>query len=69
MRVVMNKMYLTPTFYRPGLVVILFSFLIAGCAETRYDDTTRKYSMGKEENAKAYILWKSAPIPYMKPKE
>lgn len=54
MRVVMNKMYLTPTFYRLGLVVILLSFLMAGCAETRYDDTTRKYSMGKEENAKAY---------------
>jgi len=54
----MNKTYLIPTFYRLGPVVLLFSTLIAGCAgmpsETRYDDTTRKYSMGKEDNAMTY---------------
>lgn len=55
MRIVMNKMCLSPSFHRFGKVVILITFFVSGCAcspsEVRYDDTTRKYSIGRDGTA------------------
>jgi len=54
----MNKLRLTPTFHRFGKAAILISFLLGGCAgspsEVRYDDTTRDYSIGKDDSANVY---------------
>ncbi len=54
----MNKLRLTPTFHRFGKAVILISFLLGGCAgsptEVRYDDTTRDYSIDKDDSANVY---------------
>lgn len=54
----MNKMCHTPTFYRLGTALLLFSFLIAGCAgspsEVRYDDTMKTYVSAENENANTY---------------
>ncbi len=54
----MNKMFLNPACYRLGLAILLFSFLISGCAGPptnvpRYDSTI-KYTLGKNENARKY---------------
>ncbi len=54
----MNKLCHIPTFYRLGSAILLFSFIITGCAgfptEIRHDDSTRKYSLGKDEKANTY---------------
>jgi outer membrane protein OmpA-like peptidoglycan-associated protein len=54
----MNKMCHTPTLYRLGPALLLFSFLIAGCAgspsEVRYDDTMKTYVSAENENANTY---------------
>lgn len=51
----MNKMCHTPTFYRLGPALLLFSFLITGCAdspsEIRYDDKMKTYVSAENENA------------------
>lgn len=49
----MNKVCITPAMHRSWIVLLLFSFFLVGCAETRYDDTVRKYSLGKGEGVTA----------------
>ena len=57
-RVVMKKLHLVPSVYRTGLLSVCASLMLAGCCclpmETRYDDTVRKYSVGKDEKATVY---------------
>ncbi len=54
----MKKMCFNPIFCRLGPAILLISFLITGCSglstETRYDDRTRKYNVGQDEQGKAY---------------
>lgn len=56
----MNKMRHTPTFYRLGPAILLFSFLITGCAgsptETRYDDRMKTYASANDEKATTFTL-------------
>jgi len=56
MRIAMNKMCHTLPFYRLGPVLLVFSFLIVGCAssptETRYDNRIKTYSSVTDENGK-----------------
>jgi outer membrane protein OmpA-like peptidoglycan-associated protein len=54
--VVMNKTCLAPIFHRSGPALILFAFLITGCAGSRYDNTTQKYVLGKNEGATGYAV-------------
>jgi len=58
MRMTMNKMYPPTGLYRLGSILLLFSFLIAGCAasptETRYDDTVKAYTAPSNEKSQAY---------------
>lgn len=56
MRIAMNKMCHAPNLYRLAPALLLFSFLIAGCAgspsEVRYDDRMRTTVSAEGENAK-----------------
>ncbi len=57
----MNKKCHTLPFYRLAPALLLFSFLVAGCAgsptEVRYDDRMKAYTSAQNENATAeYIL-------------
>ncbi len=54
----MNKLCQISTFYQLGSAILFFSFFITGCAgfptEIRHDDTTRKYSLGNNDQANTY---------------
>jgi outer membrane protein OmpA-like peptidoglycan-associated protein len=80
----MNKMSLTPTFYRLGPALLLFSFLVGGCAGTpteyRYDDTMKTYTSASDENSTistsgrhdkttAHYILRPGNRPDFKPKE
>ena len=56
----MNKMCHPPTLYRLGPALLLFSFLIAGCAgspsEVRYDDRMKTSVAAQNENAETYTV-------------
>ena len=56
MRIAMNKMCHAPNLYRFAPALLLFSFLITGCAdspsEVRYDDRMRTTVVAEGENAK-----------------
>lgn len=58
MRMTMNKMYPLTGFYRLGSILLLVSFLIAGCAaspsEVRYDNTVKAYTAPSNEKSQAY---------------
>lgn len=60
MRIAMNKMCPPTALYRLGLILLLFSFLIAGCAasptEVRYDDTVKAYTAPSNEKSQAYTI-------------
>lgn len=47
----MNNFCLTPRSFLPWLAILFFSLILNGCSglftEVRYDDTTRKYTVGK----------------------
>jgi len=51
----MNKMCFTPTLYRLGPALLLFSFLLAGCggtpSEVRYNDKMQTYAVPADEKA------------------
>jgi outer membrane protein OmpA-like peptidoglycan-associated protein len=80
----MNKMSLTPTFYRLGPALLLFSFLVGGCAGTpteyRYDDTMKAYvspsdettatsTNGPHDKATAHYILRPGDRPDFQPKE
>jgi len=80
----MNKMSLTPTFYRLGPALLLFSFLVGGCAGTpaeyRYDDTMKTYvsasdettatsTSGPHDKATAHYVLRPGNRPDFQPKE
>ncbi len=50
----MNKTLSIPACCRLGLAILLFSFLITGCGETRYDGTTSKYTLGTNDGGETY---------------
>lgn len=56
----MNKMCHTPTYYRLGPAILLFSFLITGCAgsptEVRYDNRMKTYVSANDEKATTYTI-------------
>lgn len=58
MRITMNKMYPPTAFYRFGSILLLFSFLIAGCAasptDVRFDDRMKAYTAPSNEKSEAY---------------
>jgi outer membrane protein OmpA-like peptidoglycan-associated protein len=83
-RIIMNKMSLTPTFYRLGPALLLFSFLVGGCAGTpaeyRYDDKMKTYTSasdettatsnsGQHDKATAHYVLRPGNRPDFQPKE
>jgi outer membrane protein OmpA-like peptidoglycan-associated protein len=60
MRIAMNKMCQTLPFYRLAPALLLFSFLVAGCAdspsEIRYDDRMKTYTTAKNETGETYTV-------------
>lgn len=52
----MNRTCLAPILRRSGPAIILFAFLITGCAGSRYDNTTQKYVLGKNDGATGYTV-------------
>lgn len=59
MRIVMNKTCLIPACYRLGSIFLLCSFLLSGCAETRYDGS-RKYTSAPNEKSTSYTIGQHA---------
>lgn len=71
MRIAMNKMHHLFTFYRLGPALLIFSLLIAGCADTpnevRYDNKIRTFTLGDGAQDNTYTLgqYKQATARYI----
>ncbi|MGB3209200.1 MAG: OmpA family protein [Desulforhopalus sp.] len=54
----MNRLFHTPPYYRLGPAILIFSFLLSGCAgtptEIRYDDRMKTYVLNDKENVKTH---------------
>lgn len=72
MRIAMNKMSHTPAFYRLGPVLLVCSFLIAGCAgsptEYRYDDRVATSTIGQHDKTTAHYILRPGNRPDIQPR-
>lgn len=68
----MNKMSHTPAFYRLGPVLLVCSFLIAGCAgspkEYRYDDRVATSTIGQHDKTTAHYILRPGNRPDIQPR-
>jgi outer membrane protein OmpA-like peptidoglycan-associated protein len=71
MRIAMNKMRHLLTFYRLGPALLIFSLLVAGCAdnpdEIRYDNKIRTFTLSDDAQDNTYTLgqYKQATARYI----
>jgi outer membrane protein OmpA-like peptidoglycan-associated protein len=72
MRIAMNKMSHTPALYRLGPVLLLCSFLIAGCADSpteyRYDDRIATSTIGQHDKTTAHYILRPGNRPDIQPR-
>ena len=72
MRIAMNKMSHKPAFYRLGPVLLVCSFLIAGCAgsptEYRYDDRVATSTIGQHDKTTAHYILRPGNRPDIQPR-